>query len=353
MGLTLLVLAVLLANLLLQPDDRVTWTGRCMGVLSYEVKIAQAGLIPPRRARLQQSVNQMLWDINQAVSTYVEESEISRFNRHRSTEPFPVSPLFADLVRDALAVSAETEGRFDPTLGPLIELWGFGAAGARIDAPSEAEVAAARERTGWPKVRVLDGPRLAKDHPELELNLSAIACGWAVDRIADRLAAAGLKHYYVNLSGEVRCAGVNFEGGPWRLGIPRPDRDPLRTGPVWRRVAVQDRGLATSGDYHNYFQDEDGRYFSHTLDPRTGWPVAHALCSVSVVAPTAALADAYGTALLVMGVEPALAWLNGRPGVEALLISRTQTGLEERATPGFPFVEEAVPAAGNSGAIHP
>ena len=333
---TLLVLALLIAQLFLRREDQVTWSGRCMGVLTYEVKIARAGLRPRARAVLQQAVNQDLQDLNQQVSTYVADSEISRFNRHASTEPFPVSPAFAEMVRASLKVCDETDGAFDPTVGPLIDLWGFGAAGPRTNTPTAEAVASALARTGWRKLRVTERQELVKEIPDLNLNLSAIACGWAVDRIADRLRAAGLTNHYVNLSGEVACSGVNFQGKPWVLGIPNPRRDRVSEGELFRRVEVRDRGLATSGDYHNFYQDESGRFRSHILDPRAGTPVDHALCSASVLAPTSALADAYGTALMVMGLEKSLAWLKDRPGVEALLITRDGEELGVRATPGFP-----------------
>jgi FAD:protein FMN transferase len=334
--LAVLILAFLMGRMMLRREQDVSWSGVCMGTLTYEVKIAQANLRPNQRAALQVSVKTYLDDLNRQISTYLPDSDISRFNRAESTNAFPVSAEFADLVRASLAICAETEGAFDPTVGPLIELWGFGAAGPRTNAPGPAEIEAARALSGWRHLRVTDGNELVKAVPGLQINLSAIACGWAVDRVSERLLAAGFTNHYVNLSGEVRCVGLNFRGEPWKLGIPEPARSRTEEGALLRTVPLADRGMATSGDYHNYFEAADGTHYSHVIDPVSGRPVTNDLASATILAPTAAEADALATAAIVWGLPRALEFVSTRPRLSALFIRRTGETLDVQTTPNWP-----------------
>lgn len=272
--------------------------GRTMGT-TYSVKWHGTATT---RDVVRSRVEKELEHIEALFSTYRSDSEISRFNAYRSTEPFDASPEMAALVRRALAVAEKTDGAFDPTVLPLVELYGFGPAPERR-IPAEAEVAAALERVGWRKLEVTTQGRLRKARPDLQLDLSGIAKGYGVDRVAAALVELGAAGYMVEIGGEVRCGGVKAGGAPWRIGIERPPEDgALRA--ILEVVEVRDAAIATSGSYRNYVL-RGGRFAHHVLDPRTGRNAPTGVLSVSVRAPDCTLADALATAFMVLGPEPA------------------------------------------------
>lgn len=314
----------------------VTLGGPTMGT-TWSVKVVARTPEESRQAVSEQPrIEALLERINDLMSTYRAESELSRFNRQESIEPFPVSPETAKVVRRALEIGEATDGAFDVTLGPLIALWGFDAAGRRSEPPDASELARARERVGLEKARVSD-TTLVKTHPGVEVNLSGIAKGYAVDAVFGLIGAAGFRDVLVDIGGEVRASGRNAAGEPWRLGInvPRSGADPTA---VLTAVPLDDAALATSGDYRNFFE-AGGRRYGHIIDPRTGEPVAHDLVSVSVLAKDATTADALATAGMVLGEERMREVLKARfPGVEALFVHASEgaTELKVSKTEGFP-----------------
>jgi FAD:protein FMN transferase len=285
------------------------------------------------------AVEALLAEIEASMSTWDPDSELSRFNRHRSEEPVTVSEDLALVLRMALAVHEASEGTFDVTVGPLVNAWGFGPDGRPEAAPDESTLSALRERVGSSKLE-LEGTRLRKLHPELEVDLSAIAKGHAVDRVATLLEARGHHDYLVEIGGELRGRGRSPAGRPFRVGIEEPTPD-VRV--VRRVVELDGLALATSGNYRNFFE-RDGRRYVHTLDPARGRPVAHDLLGVSVLHERCALADAWATALLAAGPDRAWA-LAQRADLDVLLLLSGEHGeIVERATPGFTARMQAGPS---------
>ncbi len=307
------------------------WSGTTMGT-TYTVKIVPPPSSAPDLDDLRARVEAELLAVNQAMSTYLADSEICRFNRWERPEPFPVGEGFDRVLRRARELHAATGGAFEPTLGPLIDLWGFGAAAPPLHEPDAAVLRPLLARIGMDKLRPVDGG-WRKDDPLLNLNLSAIAKGYGVDRVSELLHGAGYSNTYVEIGGEVVCRGVNASGVPWRIGIQVPDAS--RPEGVMRIVPLDNRALATSGDYQNY-REIDGRVAHHILDPRNGRPARHDLTSVSVLADDCMTADALATALFVMGADEGMAWVRAHEGVEALFIRRGPGGFRVEASPGFP-----------------
>lgn len=317
----------------------VTLQGPTMGT-TWSVKVVATTPEQSREAvALQPAIEALLERVNDLMSTYRKESELSRFNRHASSEPFPVSPETAAVVRRALEIGAATEGAFDVTLGPVIDLWGFDDQGRRSEPPPAEDLAKARARAGLDKIRVQDSS-LVKTQPDVDLNLSGIAKGYGVDAVFERVSKAGFEDVLVEIGGEVRASGRNADGQPWRLGInvPRSDADPTA---VLVTVPLDDQALATSGDYRNFFE-AGGRRYSHIIDPPTGAPVQHDLVSVSVLADDTTTADALATAGLVLGEERMRKVLRERfPGVEALFVHASEGAgeLKVSKTDGFPTLQ--------------
>ena len=266
-------------------------------------------------------------------STYRENSEISRFNAHPGQDWFSVSPAFLDVLRHGIAISELSGGAFDMTVSPLVELWGFGAGGHSGRVPPREAIDRLLPATGYTLLELRETPpAVRRTHPGVQLDFSAIAKGYAVDEIWRLLAEEGLSAYTVEIGGEVRTRGRRADGRDWSIGIVNP----VGAG-VAEATRLRDAAIATSGDYRNFFEYE-GRRYSHTIDPRTGWPVSHDLTAVSVVNSTAATADALATALLVLGSAAGLE-LAEREGIAARLVLRTADGLKVVRTPAY----EALP----------
>lgn len=274
-------------------------------------------------AAVLREINTALDRIDLLMSTYKPDSELSRFNAAPAQVPFVVDPETAFVVEAALTLAATTQGAFDPTVMPLVDLWGFGPAGRHLEAPSEEALARALQTIGWEAIRVdsaKDGlPVLWKEHAEGKLDLSAIAKGYGVDAACAALDALGVPDYLVEVGGELRCKGVSPSGKPWRIGIDAPG-DMSRPGESLQTVLEPgNAAVATSGDYRN-FRVVDGQRVSHTIDPRNGRPLQHGLASVSILAPTCMMADALATACMVMGREDALTLIAATADTEAMLI---------------------------------
>ena len=300
---TFLALAACSAPDRTSPPQHVHLAGPTMGT-TWQVKLPT---LPERTSRdeLQAAIERRLERVNDQMSTYRPDSELSRFNRHEGTDWFEVSADTARVVSAAQQISALTGGAFDVTVGPLVNLWDFGPDERDARVPSEEELAATRERIGYEMLEVRDDPpALRKSQPDLYVDLSAIAKGFGVDQIAVHLENLGTDSYFIEVGGEIRTRGKKPDGTPWRIGIEAPAATRLDAQAAQRVLELGGRAVATSGDYRNYWE-KDGQRFSHTIDPRTGRPVGHELASVTVVSDDCMTADGWATALMVLGPEDA------------------------------------------------
>jgi thiamine biosynthesis lipoprotein len=328
------LLLPLLALHLLVGCGRVetTFRGKAMGT-TYMVKVV--GDRFSRTNHLKPLIEARLETVEASMSTYRPDSEISRFNDvNQAGRAFAPSADLLAVMRAAAEIHTATGGAWDGTLDPLVTLWGFGREQHSGRMPSAAEIEALLPRVGFDRISITPAGRLVKGDGRLTLDLASIAKGYGVDAVARLLADRGCSDFLVEVGGEVYAAGRRTDGKPWRVGINRPDRA-AGFSEVYKVVALTDNGFATSGDYRNYFE-ADGRYFSHILDPRTGYPVESGVVSASVLAESCTLADGLATALMVMGPEAGLALVERLPAVEALLIVRQADGhLREYASKGF------------------
>ena len=238
--------------------------------------------------------------VDLSMSTYKAESEISKFNALPIDTSQQISADFAHVLKVSETVWRQSNGAFDPTVGPLVDLWGFGPVPGDDVVPADDQIDRALASTGFQHMQLSEG-QISKTSP-VRLDLSAVAKGYAVDLVADLLEMLALPDYLVEVGGEMRLGGSNTQGKPWRIAVEQPSVIPQ----VQRIIELGDVAMATSGDYRNYFK-VDGVRSSHTIDPRTGRPITHSLASVTVLAPTCAEADAWATALSVLGAEQGLA----------------------------------------------
>lgn len=293
-----------------------TASGQTMGT-TFTVKVI--GRLPPaREAAMKEAVSTALHAVDTAMSTYRPESALSLFNQSQAKAgPVPVSPELRTVLSIAFDVSSKSKGAFDITVGPLVELWGFGPGDGHGHAePAQSRLDTLMQQVGMHRLS-LGREGLTKTHDALHCDLSAIAKGHAVDRVAGALDALHLNNYLIEVGGELRARGHKPGGIAFRVGIEEPNESGRA---VTKVVNLHNMGMATSGDYRN-FVEKNGRKLSHIIDPRTGRPVTHALTSVTVLAKTAAEADAWATALTVLGPTqgPLIA---ARHGVAAFFIVR-------------------------------
>ncbi len=314
-----------------------TWklTGPTMGT-RYHLTIVDApdGVT---REGLQSLVDSELVAVNQEMSTYIPDSELMQLNDGPVGEPVPVSAPLAEVVGLALDIYRRSEGAFDITVGPLVNLWGFGPTPEPQQVPAQAEIDSLLAQLGSDALVLERKPdRLTRKRP-VQLDLSAIAKGYGVDRVARLLDDLGVANYLVEIGGELRTRGHNPDGREWRIGI----ESPTTAGHVVHKpVRVSNRAVATSGDYRNYYE-RDGVRYSHSIDPRTGRPLSHQLASVTVIADNCAEADGLATALNVMGADAGLQ-LAEREGLAVFMLVKTKDGFEERYSSAFaPYLEES------------
>ncbi len=313
--------------------DLHEFTGPTMGT-TYNVKVVSAELPEAAKGEIAAAIEGPLARVNERMSTWDPESELSRFNRFAAGDRFPVAPETLEVFRVAREVSELTGGAFDVTVGPLVWAWGFGSMDRVPAEPAAAELAALRERVGYRRVTIDDSGALTKDHAGVECDLSGIAKGYGVDEVTRALLELGQRNILVEVGGELRAMGQRGLNRPWRVAIERPE--PEGDG-VFGVVEIRDVSLATSGDYRDYVE-RDGVRLSHLIDPRTGRPIAHALASVTVVHGDAVHADALATGLGVLGPEEGFA-LAEREGLAAYFIVRERGGgLRGLATSRFPDV---------------
>jgi len=280
-------------------------------------------------ALLKQEVDLILKKINQQMSTYIKDSELSQFNQSQSDDWIEVSPDVLKVVEYSLELSKMSGGAFDITVGPLVNLWHFGPDPGKKTIPEISRIEATRKNVGYQHLKVRHDQRaLKKSNPDVYLDLSAIAKGYAVDTIGLYLEAQNIENYLVEIGGEMRTRGHNQKRLPWSVGIEKPVSE---TRAVQKIVPLDNLSMATSGNYRNFFEVE-GKTYSHTIDPRTGRPVKHALASVTVVGENCMICDAEATCLMVLGPEEGYNWVKER-NIAAYFIVKTDDGFTERYSP--------------------
>ena len=269
-------------------------SGSKMGT-SYHVTIVAD---QPAPADLADQIDQLLSAVDQSMSTYKSQSELSQFNRLPVSQQAKASDQLWAVLQTSEKIWRESSGAFDPTVGPVVDLWGFGPVVTEDEIPADQEIATALANSGFEHLLLNRSEQTISKQKTIALDLSAVAKGYAVDQVADLLEMLALPDYLVEVGGEMRLSGTNPEGNPWRVAIELPSLMPQ----VQQVVAVNNSAVATSGDYRNYFE-KDGVRYSHTIDPRNGKPITHNLASVTVMADRCADADAWATALMVLGEE--------------------------------------------------
>lgn len=294
--------------------------GQIMGT-SYSVRLGV-----PMTEGLAAQVHSALQDVDAHMSTWRNDSELTAFNDSTDSDWQKMTAGTLEVVANAIDTSAASEGAFDVTIGPLVDLWGFGAgADSTGNIPVGRDISERLAQVGYDAIEVdLEAGAARKLNPGARLDLSGIAKGHAVDRVAAVLDQLGLDSYLVEVGGELKGRGLKPDGSAWRVAIERPAagrRD------VFRALDLKDQAIATSGDYRNFF-DNGGQRYSHSIDPRTGQPVNHELASVSVVSDSTMAADALSTALMVMGPDDAMAFAQ-KHQVAAYMILKSGTSLKE------------------------
>lgn len=304
------------------------FSGHIMGTTYNVMVVADPGETLPQD--LGETIAAWLAQVNQSMSTYLADSELSEVNAAAVGEWVSVSPMLAEVLEEARAISELSGGAFDVTVGPLVDLWGFGPVDTGDQVPSTTALSAARERVGFNHLRMRSEPPAIRKLRDIRIDLSAIAKGFAADYASQQLKALGFENHLVEIGGDLLVSGHNATGQAWRIGVEKPA---FERGGVQQAIAGSDLGVATSGDYRNFFS-QDGQIYSHILDPRLGKPVQRDLASVTVIAETAARADGLATAFSVMGAEEALA-LAAEHQIPLYLIVRQGQNIETRQSAAF------------------
>jgi FAD:protein FMN transferase len=315
---------------------KVVFSGQTMGT-SYRIVY-----LDPERRDFKPQIDSLLEVFNNSLSTYIPDSELSRFNQGDSLV-FETG-FFYPILAKSQEVYAKTEGAFDPTVGPLVNVWGFGPEGASLaDSVSISELL---KQVGFEKIR-FDSVRVKKDMPGIYLDFSAIAKGYGVDEVGRFLHSRKIEHFLVEIGGELLAKGSNEKGELWRVGISKPDEEGA-ANELFGIIALNGKGLATSGNYRNFYID-DGKKYSHTISPFTGYPVVHGLLSATVVADDCMTADAFATAMMVMGTEKSIELQKDVDGLEIFLIYNDENGatksyVSEGLKPYLSYAEQNKPS---------
>lgn len=320
---------VILAGLLAgcgNGDSLESFGGPTMGS-TYSIKyVRHAG--DPDSSQVRREVEGILGEVDRQLSTYRNDSDIERFNGlpADSCQKMPASVL--ELISVGEQLSAKSEGSYDLTVEPLMNLWGFGPQGREDKVPDAATLAEVMQRVGRQHLHI-NGDQLCKD-AAVEVDFNSIAAGYAVDTIAAKLEALGIHNYLAEATGELKAKGKKLDGSAWRIALEEP-RDDQQVAE--RIINVDGFGVSTSGDYRNYFL-QDGRRYSHTFDARTGAPVLHDLASVTVIHPSALMADGLSTLLLILGPEKAWDYAE-KHDIGAFFVIRADTGFVIRTSRAF------------------
>lgn len=311
--------------------------GITMGT-SWSVRLVLPPALGLSLPAIEAVIQQRLESVVTQMSHWEETSDLCRYNNGAPGSWHEVPAPFRTVLKCAKDIARQTDGAFDPTIGAVVDLWGFGPAPARTSPPAHGEIEAALALGGWRKLEFDISGRKLLQPGGLRLDFSGIAKGFAVDHVADSLQQIGLRHFLVEIGGELRGEGVKPDASPWWISIERPadfSRAPaaLVTELPETRVALHGLSIATSGDYRRWFES-GGKNYSHTIDPRTGWPIANGVISATVLHPSCMMADVWATALTVLGAEAAQA-LAAEHSIAACLIRRSGDGVEEILSPAL------------------
>ena len=309
--------------------EPVVLSGPTMGT-QFHIKYFLPASVTVSAEAIQGEIEARLAAVNQRMSTYLEDSELNRFNAAETGRWFAVSEDTAQVVSLALEISRDTEGAFDVTVASLVDLWGFGPTHREAEPPAAEQISTELAKVGYGSLQARLTPPALRKETALTLDLSAIAKGYAVDLVAEYLGQVGIESYMVEVGGEIVARGHKPDGESWRIAVESPV---VSQREVQRVIELSDIAVATSGDYRNYFEKNGVRY-SHTIDPITGYPITHNLASVTVLAKTCARADALATALNVMGPERALAFANAHE-LPVLLIVKEGNSFRELSSDAF------------------
>ena len=318
-------------------EKEVVFTGRTMGT-TYHIKVV-AGYFK-HTAGLQKKIDARLAAINQSMSTYIHDSEISSFNRSAIIDkPFSVGDDFFYVIKVAQQLHTLTAGAWDGTIKPLVDLWGFGNREQGDSLPNAAIIDSTLKTVGFHHIHISDHGLIQKKHPSVTLDFGSIAKGYAVDQIALLLKSEKIDDFIVEIGGEVFASGVRQDGKKWRVGVNVPDKH-ASLQDLYSVLQLSSRAMATSGDYRNFIE-KDGVVYSHIIDPRTGYPIQNGIASVTIIAPDCTMADGLATAIVVMGMEKGKALIEQLPGVEGMVIVRDLDGtLRDFPSSGFAALSE-------------
>lgn len=297
---------------------------------SFTVKVS---LLPDSLSsdELKIQIKQRLDALNAQMSTYRQDSELSKINQNQSGEWLTVSESLYEVLKEAKNIYDLSGGAFDITVGPLVNLWGFGTEPMSFKAPDDSLIEQNRQNTGTQYLLFKDETRqIKKEKAALYLDLSAIAKGYAVDQVGLLLEQQGISDYMVEIGGELRLKGLNNRKQPWRIAVEKPTAEKRM---IQKVLPLSDISLATSGDYRNFFEVDKVR-FSHTIDPRSGRPITHKLASCTILSDTTMKADALATAMMVLGPEQGFD-LAEKENIAALFIIKTDAGFTEKASSSF------------------
>ena len=303
------------------PRDITNFTGHTMGT-TFSIKIIPAGSYNNYQ-KLELGIDSVLEAVNQKMSTWDPNSEISKFNRIRSTDVIPVSAQLFEVVESGMTLSEKTDGAFDITVFELMGLWGFGPA-PKKGMPTDEEINKVLERTGWNQIRLLD-KNIKKLNPKIKIDLNAIAKGYGVDQVFHYFSSLGYTDVFVEIGGEVRCSGKNQYNKSWSLGIEDPEHGASLDRDLAGVVILDDRAMATSGNYQN-FVDFGGDVLGHTIDPKSGKPIITDVLSVTVLAESCMIADGWATALMTVDFETGKKLVHPENGLDVIwIIERPST----------------------------
>ncbi|WP_259366511.1 MULTISPECIES: FAD:protein FMN transferase [unclassified Colwellia] len=311
--------------------QEVLLQGRTMGT-TYNIKIVIKNNAVDTQ-QLHTGIDALLVQLNQEMSTYIDDSELSLFNKSTSLAPIEISIGLTRVIKEAIRLGQLSEGKLDVTVGPLVNLWGFGPEYRPDIIPSDEALLAARQRIGLAELTLI-GNKLAKKVPNLYVDLSTIAKGYGVDLVAEYLEEEGVHNYLIEIGGEMRIKGFKHTGELWHIAIEKPIQDPTGEHRSVHQVIIpKNNAVATSGDYRNYYE-ASGQRFSHIIDPSTGKPINHKLVSVTVIHPSSMTADGLSTAMMVMGEAKAIAFAEEND-IAAYFIAKTDHGFVEQSTVKF------------------
>ncbi len=310
-----------------------TFKGQTMGTF-YDIKVAHFPLTTSKQSSIHAEIDRRLEQVNEQMSTYRPHSELSRFNLSPAINHFPVSKDTAKVVAESIRIHEITSGAFDITLGPLVNLWGFGPADVPQQKPTAKMIETTLSRVGIQHLNYTK-KTLSKNIDGLYVDLSGIAKGYGADVIAEYLESLGIKNYIVGLGGDLRAKGINGNNLAWQIAI---EKASTSAHSVQHVISVGTNAIVTSGSYRNYYDLNDER-FSHTIDPITGLPAQHNLVSVTVIHPSAMTADGFATAFMAMGEEQAMA-LAKQQGLAVYMIYKSGDSFQEMFTEEFaPFFQ--------------